>query len=163
MSDTWLSTSLIHIRFITYAQENWHLFMLGNNTFKLGCFVHWCIHELKISYFPSCYLFIICASITDFCYFVNLSVTLQTAFFPDHLLWYKVKFIMRFWLVRLLWWWEISLKPYSFSLGWSMHDPCPMCHNSGKLYAGHGSLDDCHNGLEEQPGLPLPGQAHLHV
>ena len=31
------------------------------------------------------------SSTSDFCYFVNLSVTLQTAFFPGHLLWYKVK------------------------------------------------------------------------
>ena len=34
-------------------------------------------------------------SIPDFCYFVNLSVTLQTAFFPDHLLWYKVNVIIK--------------------------------------------------------------------
>ena len=73
-------------RFITYAQENWHLFMLGNNTttsvfaFNLQPFVFLVFHV---------------PSIPDFCYFVNLSVTLQTAFFPDHLLWYKVKTTMK--------------------------------------------------------------------
>jgi len=53
-----LMMALLVNRFITYAQENWHLFML------------------------------------DFCYFVNLSVTLQTAFFPDHLLWYKANYML---------------------------------------------------------------------
>jgi len=53
-----LMLALLINRFITYAQENWHLFML------------------------------------DFCYFVNLSVALQTAFFPDHLLWYKANYML---------------------------------------------------------------------
>ena len=30
----------------------------------------------------------------DFCYFVNFSVVLQTAFFPDNLLWFKANYVL---------------------------------------------------------------------
>ena len=30
----------------------------------------------------------------DFCYFVNLSVVLQTGFFPDNLLWFKANYVL---------------------------------------------------------------------
>lgn len=30
----------------------------------------------------------------DFCYFVNLSVMLQTAFYPDHLMWFKANYVL---------------------------------------------------------------------
>ena len=39
---------------------------------------------------PCIFVKILIVCFTDFCYFVNLSVALQTAFFPEHLLWYKV-------------------------------------------------------------------------
>ena len=45
--------------------------------------------DIELIYLVS-FLWFLIVCFTDFCYFVNLSVALQTAFFPDHLLWYKV-------------------------------------------------------------------------
>ena len=73
--------------------------------------------------------------ISDLCYFVNLSVFLQTTFFLDNVSWFKVRHIFPVKLMKL--------------------------STAGQLYSLHGSSHVCHYRLEEQPRVPQPGQAHL--
>ena len=67
---TVIMAALLLWRLITYAKDKYHLFMLGK-------FCQLCNSFYRYSF-------------TDLCYFVNLSVFLQTTFFLDNIAWFKV-------------------------------------------------------------------------
>ena len=87
--------------------------MLDKVSFTLGV-VGICISEWLILRFPNIFPYFYHATMAvlmtyryfdfasrkaelfmlDFCYFVNISVMLQTAFYPDNLMWFKVNYVL---------------------------------------------------------------------
>ena len=68
-----IMTTLLLWRLITYTKDKFQLFMLGESLTVIG---------LIVTFFS-----------LDFCYFVNLSVVLQTFFFMSNINWFKVSTI----------------------------------------------------------------------
>ena len=67
-------TCLLLWRLITYTKDKYQLFMLGHTSFRLR------LVKITSDFLHS-----------DLCYFVNLSVFLQTTFYLDNINWFKVR------------------------------------------------------------------------
>ena len=113
-----IMSTLLLWRFITYSRDKYQLFMLG----KIR------LYMINIQYYT-----------VDFCYFVNFSVVLQTAFFPANIPWFKVK---------------NQTNKGNFQ---------NLLYELGKLHSLHGSTHVCHYSLEEQPGMNMYSHLFNHI
>lgn len=162
-----------------HIKETPQVKMLDKVSFTIGviviCFAEWLI--LRMPNYFSLFYYVLMAFLwayryydyssvkselymLDFCYFVNLSVALQTAFYPDNMLWFKANYVMTMGPICIaIVVWRNSLVFHSLDkvTSFFLHAfPTMMCHIYRWKLVDHGiTFTDDYIGLEAHFAVPL--------